>query len=70
MIDMIKLVLATVLSLFRKRARLEAENVVLRHQLNILRCSAPRRVPLTDVDRLSLPKIGFGYLIALFGRIM
>ena len=54
MIDMIKLVLATVLSLFRRRSRLEAEIVVLRHQLNILRRSAPRRVPLTDVDRLLL----------------
>ena len=51
MIDMIKLVLATILSLFRGRARLEAENAVLRHQLNILRRSAPRRLPLSNVDR-------------------
>ena len=41
MIDMIKVVLATVLSLFGRRASLEAENVVLRHRLNILRRSAP-----------------------------
>ena len=54
MIDMIKLVLATILSLFRGRARLEAENVVLRHQLNILRRSAPRRLRLSNVDRVLL----------------
>ncbi len=54
MIDMIKLVLATILSLFRGRARLEAENVVLRHQVNILRRSAPRRLQLSNVDRVLL----------------
>ena len=54
MIGMIKLVLAAVLSRLRRRARLEAENVALRHQLNILRRSAPRRVHLTNMDRLQL----------------
>ncbi len=51
MIGTIKLVLAAVLSRLRRRARLEAENVALRHQLNILKRSAPRRVPLTNLDR-------------------
>ena len=54
MIDMMKLVLATVLSLFRRRVRLEAEIVVLRHQLNILRRSAPQRLQLSNIDRLLL----------------
>ncbi len=51
MIGTIKLVLAAVVSWLRRRARLEAENVALRHQLNILKRSAPRRVPLTNLDR-------------------
>ncbi len=51
MIGMITLVLAAVLSLFKRRARLEAENVALRHQLNILTRSAPCRVYLTNMDR-------------------
>ena len=33
--------------LFRPRAALEAENLVLRHQLNVLRRTAPKRVALT-----------------------
>ena len=52
MIDTMKLVLATIPSLSRGRARLEAEIVVLRHQLNILRRSAPRRLQLSNVDRV------------------
>lgn len=36
---------------FKSRARLEAENLTLRHQINILRRTAPRRPSLTNVDR-------------------
>ncbi len=54
MICMMKMALAAVLSLFRERARLEAEIVVLRHQLNILRRSAPHRVQLSNFDRVLL----------------
>jgi hypothetical protein len=32
--------------------RLEAENLVLRHQVNILRRRAPRRLQLSNLDRL------------------
>ncbi len=38
--------------LFRSRARLEAEILVLRHQLNVLRRKAPKRVALRSIDRL------------------
>jgi hypothetical protein len=38
--------------LFRSRASLEAEILVLRHQLNILRQKSPKRVVFTDVNRL------------------
>ena len=38
--------------LFRSRARLEAEILVLRHQLNVLRRKAPKRVAFSSIDRL------------------
>jgi hypothetical protein len=38
--------------LFRSRAALQAEILVLRHQLNILRRRSPKRVVLGNIDRL------------------
>jgi hypothetical protein len=40
-------------SLVKSRRRLEAENLVLRHQLNILRRRASRRMRLSNADRLA-----------------
>jgi hypothetical protein len=40
-------------SLVKSRRRLEAENLVLRHQVNILRRRAPRRIWLSRADRLA-----------------
>jgi hypothetical protein len=37
--------------LFRSRATLQAEILVLRHQLNILRRKSPKRVALGKIDR-------------------
>jgi hypothetical protein len=37
---------------FKSRSRLEAEIVVLRHQLNVLRQRAPRRLYLRWADRV------------------
>src|SRR5215813_10489788 len=39
---------------FKSRARLEAENLVLRQQLNVLIRKLPKRLPLTNLDRLLL----------------
>jgi hypothetical protein len=36
---------------FKSRRRLEAEVLVLRHQLNVLQQRAPRRLYLTWIDR-------------------
>jgi transposase InsO family protein len=44
-------VLAVLASPFKSKLRLEAENAVLRHQLNVLRRRLPGRVRLTDNDR-------------------
>jgi hypothetical protein len=52
MIDGLKLLARFVVSLFRSKGRLEAEIVILRHQLNVLRRGMPSRARLTLIDRL------------------
>ena len=52
MADLLKLTLAVLASLFKSRAELEAENLVLRQQINVLRRRMPKRPALTNVDRL------------------
>jgi transposase InsO family protein len=50
---MVDLLLYWLASLVKSRHRLHAENLVLRHQVNILRRRAPRRMRLSNVDRLA-----------------
>jgi hypothetical protein len=52
MADLLKLFLAVLASLFKSRARLEAENLVLRQQVNVLRRRMPKRPALKNIDRL------------------
>ena len=52
MIDLLKLIWCAVTGLFRSRASLEAEVLVLRHQLNVLRRKAPARIAFRGVDRM------------------
>ena len=54
MIDLLKLILAILASLFKSRAELEAENLVLRQQINMLCRRMPRRPALRNIDRLLL----------------
>ena len=66
--DMLKLIWRAVIGLFRSRASLEAEILILRHQLNVLRRGSPQRFPLSDFDRwifASLYRIAPGVLSAL-----
>src|SRR6202023_2294426 len=51
MIGLFCFVLAVLASPFKSKLRLEAENAVLRHQLNVLRRRLPGRVRLTNNDR-------------------
>jgi hypothetical protein len=51
MIDLLKLILGVLASLFRSRAKLEAENLVLRQQINVLRRRMPKRPDLNNTDR-------------------
>jgi hypothetical protein len=53
MIDFLKLLACALIGLFRSRARLEAKILVLRHQLNVLRRKAPRRVTFSSIDKQS-----------------
>src|ERR1700704_680918 len=52
MIGFLILLLHVVISPFKTQARLEAEIVLLRHQLNVLRQRRPSRPKLTVADRL------------------
>jgi hypothetical protein len=54
MLDLCKLVFGAVIDLLRSRATLEAEILVLRQQINVLRRLNPRRLPFGSIDRLIL----------------
>src|SRR5882672_6179464 len=51
MTDLFKLILGILASRFKARATLEAENLVLRQQLNVLRRQTPKRPRLNNTDR-------------------
>jgi hypothetical protein len=51
MTDLFKLILGVLASLFMSRAKLEAEILVLRQQLNVLRRRASKRPHLNNTDR-------------------
>jgi transposase InsO family protein len=50
--DLCRLIWCAVAGLFRSRAALQAEVLVLRHQLNVLRRKAPTRLTFSAVDRV------------------
>ena len=54
MSDICRLIWCALIGLFRPRAALEAEILVLRHQLNVLQRKSPKRVTLNNIDRLVL----------------
>src|SRR3974390_133175 len=63
MLDLCRLILAIVIDLFRPRAAVEAEILVLRQQIIVLRRGRPGRVPLSAVDRMVL-----GWVYQLFPK--
>src|SRR5438094_8904034 len=52
MSDLCRLIWWALIGLFRSRAALEAEILVLRHQLNVLRRKFPKLLAFSNVDRL------------------
>jgi hypothetical protein len=68
MSDLCRLMWCALIGLFRSRAALEAEILVLRHQLNVLRRKSPERLAFSNVDRLvfaGLYRVAPGVLDAL-----
>jgi len=57
MVDFCKLIWCAFVGLFRSRASLQAEIVVLRHQLNVLRRKTPQRITLSGIDRLVFTRL-------------
>jgi len=54
MLDLIRLIFGLVVDPFRSRAALEAEVIVLRQQINVLRRGKPTRLLFMATDRLVL----------------
>ena len=52
MVGLCMLIWCAVVGLVRSRVALQAEILVLRHQLNVLRRKSPKRVALSNIDRL------------------
>jgi hypothetical protein len=68
MSDLCRLIWCALIGIFRPRAALQAEILVLRHQLNVLRRKSPRRLAVGNVDRLvfaALYRVAPGVLDAL-----
>src|SRR6478735_8439485 len=54
MLDLCRLIFGMVIDLLRSRVALEAEVLVLRQQINVLRRTRSRRPPFISIDRLIL----------------
>jgi Integrase core domain len=68
MSDLCRLIWCALIGLFRSRTALEAEILVLRHQLSVLRRKSPKRLAFSNVDRLvfaGLYRVAPGVLDAL-----
>ena len=65
MIPLLRLLLHIVISPFKTKARLEAEIIMLRHQLNVLRRRIPSNPKFSVVDRLL-----FIWLYRLFPTVL
>src|SRR6201987_2379019 len=64
MFDLCKLIFGTVIDLLRSRATLEAEILMLRQQINLLRRANPKRLRFASIDRLML-----GGICRLFPKV-
>jgi hypothetical protein len=66
--NLCRLIWCALIGIFRPRAALQAENLVLRHQLNVLRRKSPKRLAFGNADRLvftALYRVAPGVLDAL-----
>ena len=61
MVELCRIIFGIVVDLFRPRAALEADILVLRQQIIVLRRGRPSRVPFLSIDRMVL-----GWVCQLF----
>ena len=61
MLDLCRIIFGIVVDLFRPRAALEAEILVLRQPIVVLRRGRPSRVPFLAVDRMVLGWVCHGF---------
>jgi hypothetical protein len=52
MVELCRLIWCALIGLFRSRASLEAEILVLRHQLNVLRRKSTKRPTFSNIDQV------------------
>ena len=52
MVQLLRLLCGALIGLIQSSARREAETLVLRHQINVLRRKSPKRPTLNNADRL------------------
>ena len=64
MLDLCRLIFGMVIDLLRSRVALEAEILVLRQQINVLRRTRPKRPRFISIDRLVL-----GSVCGLFPKV-
>src|SRR6187455_53268 len=64
MLDLCRLIFGMVIDLLRSRVALEAEILILRQQISVLRRTRPKRPPFISIDRLIL-----GGVCRLFPKI-
>ena len=69
MFNLCRLIWYALVGRFRSRASLEAENLALRHQLNILRRRSPKKLTLSNIDRLVFAAL-YGLDSGILGALM
>jgi hypothetical protein len=52
-VDLLRSLWCLVTGLFRSRAALQAEILILRHQVNVLRRKTPKRLVFSTIDRVA-----------------
>src|SRR5262245_18667993 len=68
MIALLCFVLIVLLSPFKSKSQLDAENVALRHQVMVLRRQVEGRVHLTNLDRLFLVRLYHWFPFVVWGE--
>ena len=69
MLGMVELLLNWLASLVKSERRLRAENLILRHQVNLLLRKRPQRIRLSNADRLAFVWLYRSATLSMASRI-